>query len=101
MLHLTLQNRQQPRLGVTHPAVAVSRGAVAEERRGAGEAVFRILFEYADPLGTQLGWRALPAFCRVPRRAGTVPRLKAVPEETPRLLFGRGLQLLPVLEDLF
>lgn len=81
--------------------MAGTRGAVAEERRGAGEAVFLILFEYADPLGTQLGWRAQPAFCRVPRHARAVPRLEAVPEETPGLLFGRGLQLLPVLVDLF
>lgn len=45
-----------PGLDITYPAVAVTSLVVAEERRVTGETVFLILFEYADPLGSQLGW---------------------------------------------
>lgn len=88
-------------LDVTYPAVAVARLVVAEERRVTGETVFLVLFEYADPLGSQLGWRVEPVSWCFPSRAETVLWLKAVAEETPSALFGWGLELLPIFIDLF
>lgn len=91
----------QPGLGGTYPAAAVAGLAVAERRRVTAQAEFRVLFEYVDPLGSQLGRRVKPVFWCFPSPAETVHWLEAVAEKTPRVLLGWGLQLLPVFVDLF
>lgn len=91
---------ESPRLGITHPAVTVPCLAVAEERGAAGQAVFLILPEDADALGSHLGWWVEPALCHLPSPTAAVCRLEAVPEKAPSALLGWGLQLLPILKDL-
>lgn len=87
--------------GSTYPAVAGTGLAVAEQGRGPREPVFLILSEYADPLGCQGHGPVEPVLWHLPGPAEMVPWLEAVAQEAPRVLFGRGFELLPIFVDLF
>lgn len=89
------------RVAGTYRAAAVAGLAAAGQRRAAGQAEFRVLSEDADPPGSERGRRVKPVLWCFPSPAETVPWLEAVAQKTPRVLLGRGLQLLPIFIDLF
>lgn len=86
--------------GSTYPAGAGS-GLALRAEQGLCEPVVRILSEDADPLRSQGCGPAESVPLQLPGLAERLLGLEAVAQEAPRVLLGRGFELLPILEDLF